>query len=185
MKNNASPHPIAPMTLDTFFMLIRDSLKQGTCSKLLMTKYRGEEKNLQRVVVRPIELKNEAALSFVYSFKDRDITKNFGLADGKEKIENLLGAQFRSAHLLTTAEETQLDISKKGRVAMHTRKLQKMESISSEHNREKKRFVDINRPYLTELGITDQQHRLIPSMSRKWKQINKSLLANLLEIART
>ena len=173
MKNNASPHPIAPMTLDTFFMLIRDSLKQGTCSKLLMTKYRGEEKNLQRVVVRPIELKNEAVLSFVYSFKDRDITKNFGLADGKEKIENLLGAQFRSAHLLTTAEETQLDISKKGRVAMHTRKLQKMESISSEHNREKKRFVDINRPYLTELGITDQQHRLIPSMSRKWKQINK------------
>ena len=57
MKNNASPHPIVPITLDTFFMLIRDSLKQGTCSKLLMTKYRGEEKNLQRVVVRPIELK--------------------------------------------------------------------------------------------------------------------------------
>ncbi|MGB5446592.1 MAG: SAM-dependent methyltransferase, partial [Psychromonas sp.] len=41
------------------------------------------------------------------------------------------------------------------------------------HDREKKRFVDINRPFLTQLGVTDKQHNLIPAMSRKWKQINK------------
>ena len=33
--------------------------------------------------------------------------------------------------------------------------------------------MDIERPFLTKLGVTDSQHNLIPAMSRKWKQINK------------
>jgi SAM-dependent methyltransferase len=33
--------------------------------------------------------------------------------------------------------------------------------------------VDLQRPYLTALGVTDAQQQLIPAMSRKWKQINK------------
>jgi SAM-dependent methyltransferase len=41
------------------------------------------------------------------------------------------------------------------------------------HDREKKRFLELNRPFLQDLGVTDQQGQLIPSMSRKWKQINK------------
>jgi SAM-dependent methyltransferase len=41
------------------------------------------------------------------------------------------------------------------------------------HDREKRRFLDPSRPFLTELGVTDAQHKLIPAMSRKWKQINK------------
>ena len=41
------------------------------------------------------------------------------------------------------------------------------------HNREKKRYIDINSSFLVELGVTDSQHNLIPAMSRKWKQINK------------
>ena len=41
------------------------------------------------------------------------------------------------------------------------------------HDRAKRRFVDIGRPWLVELGVTDAQGRLVPSMARKWKQINK------------
>ncbi len=173
MQNSNATNSKAPVSLEPFISLISDSLNQSTWDKLLLTKYRGKEQDLQRLVVRPIELKNEVALSFVYRYKDRDITKNFSPDDGIGKIETLLAADFRSAHLLTATEETQLDISKKGKVAIHTRKLAQTTTISSEHNREKKRFVDISRPYLTALGITDHQQRLIPAMSRKWKQINK------------
>jgi hypothetical protein len=181
--NSNATNSSATASLEAFVKLINESLIQNRWDKLLLTKYRGKEQDLQRLVVRPIELRNETALSFVSSYKDRDITKNFSLADGIKQIETLLGTEFKSAHLLTVIEETQLDISKKGKVAMHTRKLRQTATIFSEHNREKKRFVDISRPYLTALGITDLQQRLIPSMARKWKQVNKfiEVLSHALE----
>jgi SAM-dependent methyltransferase len=41
------------------------------------------------------------------------------------------------------------------------------------HDRDKRRPIDVNEPFLAALGVTDAQHRLIPAMARKWKQINK------------
>jgi hypothetical protein len=41
------------------------------------------------------------------------------------------------------------------------------------HDREKTRWVPVERPFLTALGVTDAQHQVIPAMSRKWKQINR------------
>ncbi|MCE6984633.1 methyltransferase, partial [Pseudomonas frederiksbergensis] len=44
---------------------------------------------------------------------------------------------------------------------------------AGEHDREKKRYLELSRPFLQDLGVTDKQQALIPAMSRKWKQINK------------
>jgi hypothetical protein len=44
---------------------------------------------------------------------------------------------------------------------------------STTHDREKQRWLEITRPFLTELGVTTAQHQLVPAMARKWKQINK------------
>ena len=41
------------------------------------------------------------------------------------------------------------------------------------HDREKQRYVEQSSPFLQPLGITDAQAQIIPSMARKWKQINK------------
>src|SRR5690606_26425431 len=41
------------------------------------------------------------------------------------------------------------------------------------HDRIKQRFVDQDSIFLQHLGITDQKAQIIPSMARKWKQINK------------
>lgn len=41
------------------------------------------------------------------------------------------------------------------------------------HDRVKQRFVDVNRRYLVDLGITLEDGRVVPAMARKWKQINK------------
>ena len=159
--------------LGKFLQLLTDSLEKAEFVKLLLSKYRGKEKDLQRLSIRSISLRDEAALSFVYSYKTRDITKNFTPDEGLVAIATLLTTEFKSAHLLSHLEETQLDISKKGKVSIHTHKIKHDATVSAEHNREKKRFVDMSRPFLTALGVTDQQRQLIPSMSRKWKQINK------------
>ena len=41
------------------------------------------------------------------------------------------------------------------------------------HNREKHRLLSLERPFLRALGVTDNRGHLIPSMARKWKQINR------------
>ena len=46
---------------------------------------------------------------------------------------------------------------------------------ASAHDRAKQRALSLATPFLAELGVTDAQHRLVPAMARKWRQINKFL----------
>ena len=160
-------------TLSQFMQLLNDSCNQGALTRLVLSKYCGDEPELARLVVRPVVLRGEQSLSFVYSYKTRDITKNHSRNEGLALLGTLLGNHFKSAHLFTTTEEAQLNFTKKGKAMLHRRATTAAVAASHEHNREKRRFVPLERPFLVELGVTDQQHQLIPSMSRKWKQINK------------
>lgn len=160
-------------SFDDFYQLLADSLAKNSLIKLLLSKYRGADKSLQRITIRPISLQNEPMLSFVYQHQTNHITKNLSYDEGLASIKLLLGSDFKSAHLATAQAEAQLEISKKGKVQISTHNVKQAVAAPLEHDREKKRFVDIERPFLTKLGVTDSQHNLIPAMSRKWKQINK------------
>ncbi|MGI2125882.1 class I SAM-dependent methyltransferase [Shewanella oncorhynchi] len=160
-------------SFDDFYQLLADSLAKNSLIKLLLSKYRGADKSLQRITIRPISLQNEPVLSFVYQHQTNHITKNLSYDEGLASIKLLLGSDFKSAHLATALAEVQLEISKKGKVQISTHNVKQAVAAPLEHDREKKRFVDIERPFLTKLGVTDSQHNLIPAMSRKWKQINK------------
>lgn len=160
-------------SFNDFYQLLADSLAKNSLIKLLLSKYRGADKSLQRITIRPISLQNEPMLSFVYQHQTNHITKNLSYDEGLTSIKLLLGSDFKSAHLATAEAEVQLEISKKGKVQISTHNVKQTVAAPLEHDREKKRFVDIERPFLTKLGVTDSQHNLIPAMSRKWKQINK------------
>ena len=166
--------------------LLASSHASGDWLRLVLAKPHGAEPGLQRVVVRPLRLRGQDCLSFVYSHATRDITKNLGLPEGLEHIQGLLGASFRNAHLHTPQGETQLVLSKKGKghVSAHasthgsthpsTPAPQHSASAApATHDREKQRWIDIDRPFLVALGVTNAQHQLVPAMARKWKQINK------------
>jgi SAM-dependent methyltransferase len=47
--------------------------------------------------------------------------------------------------------------------------------VSVAHDRQKRRRLDPGRPFLQALGITDARRAVLPSMSHKWKQINRFL----------
>jgi len=157
-----------------FLSLLDTSLSQDAFIKLVLAKYVGTEAELQRVIIKLTTIKELPHLSFVYRYKTRDITKNFPLVQGVEVIAGLLPESFKNAHLLSLNDEVQLEFSKKGKSTLFKGKSQQeREAPSIEHDREKKRFLELSRPFLTDLGVTNKQHELIPSMSRKWKQINK------------
>ena len=161
--------------LASFLALLSQHVDQTTLVKLVLSKNRGEDKSLIRITVRPILLKGQATLSFVYSYQTRDITKNFSPAQGIEQLEHLLLHDFKAANVFTVEQEIQLDISKKGKYSIRSKQLASPLTNPADltHNKQKQRYVELSRPYLSALGVTDKDHKLIPAMSRKWKQINK------------
>ena len=164
----------APDARAQFLALLATSLHQHTFIKLVLARHVGAEVDLQRVTAKPLTIKGQASLSFVYRYKTRDITRNLALDEALTLIGELLPASFRNAHLLSLNDEVQLEFTKKGKPMLHRNAVQQArEMVTGEHDREKKRYLELSRPFLHDLGVTDKQQALIPAMSRKWKQINK------------
>ncbi|WP_434558267.1 SAM-dependent methyltransferase [Pseudomonas sp. Z5-35] len=174
MSATATPVRPAPDHHAQFIELLQTSLEQNAFIKLVLAKYCGDEADLQRLIIKQLMVKDQPCLSFVYRYKTRDITKNFALAEGVQTVAALLPASFKNAHLLAVTDEAQLEYSKKGKSSLFKSKPQQLREVpSAGHNREKNRFLDLSRPFLADLGVTNHKHELIPAMSRKWKQINK------------
>ena len=113
-------------------------------------------------------------LSFVATYPTRDVTTNLTLDEGLATIDAWFGRRYVHAHLFTTTEEIEVRVSRKGRYGLTRRRVAHSPAQAVQpHDRAKRRPVDIARPYLVDLGVTDGQGRLIPAMARKWKQINK------------
>ncbi|MDD0844849.1 class I SAM-dependent methyltransferase [Pseudomonas sp. Gutcm_11s] len=158
---------------DEFLALLETSVVQNTLVKLLLSKYQGEEAELQRLTIRPVTVKGQACLSFVSTYKTRDLTKNLPVAEALAHIASLLPAAFKNAHLLSLTEDVQLTFGKKEKARLFVGKAVEREAPAAGHDREKKRFLELSRPFLTDLGVTTAKHELVPAMARKWKQINK------------
>jgi hypothetical protein len=165
-----------------FITLFEQALAAGSFVKLVLGKPRAAAGDLVRVSARSVLLKGEAVVSFVHTHKTRDITKNLAAIDAVQQARELIATTFSHAHLFTTTQEVQLMISKKGRQTLMRGKAS-ASAAPAAHDREKHRFLDLDRAFLTELGVTNEQHQLVPAMARKWKQINKfiEVLANALE----
>jgi SAM-dependent methyltransferase len=158
--------------LATFASLLDNAIAQGTFAKLVLAKPGAAAGDLVRVTVRPVTLKGATQLSFVHTHPTRDITKNLDPAEGVQRVRALMDGAFGHAHLFTATEEIQLLVSKKGKRTLLRGKASHSATPAA-HDREKHRFLDLDRAFLAELGVTDAQHRLVPAMARKWKQINK------------
>ncbi len=178
--------PVDDPQIERFMRLLAQAQTAGAPLHLVLANHHGSEPQLQRVLVRPVELRGEPHWSFVYRYQTKDITKNLSVPEGLATVRALAGSEFRNVHLHLPAEEVQLAFSKKGKASVRVGKVSNAKPVDDSssarppqavqgqgHNREKHRFLDLSRPFLTELGVTDAQGQLVPAMSRKWKQINK------------
>lgn len=172
----APPTPESPDPTQRFIAHLTASLADGAFVKLLFGRYRGSARpDLRSVAVRRLALRGTDGLSFVYHHATRDVTVNLALAEALDVVRNALLPEFAHAHLLTARQDVQLAVGKKGQPLLRVGKTAAETPAvpAPAHDREKHRFLDLSRPFLAELGVTDADQRLIPAMSRKWKQINK------------
>ncbi|MCI3879194.1 MULTISPECIES: class I SAM-dependent methyltransferase [Acinetobacter] len=155
-----------------FFLDIQQSIENKSFDRLVLSQYKGEMAQLEKMTFRVIELQGQATLSCLYHYTTQDMTKNYAIDDGLEKIAGLLKLS-KQANLFTSDQDVQLKKNKKKAMLNTQKKQASTIKVEQQHDREKQRYVQQQSPFLKHLGITDEKGQIIPSMARKWKQINK------------
>jgi len=112
---------MADADIKGFFAALDESLAGDRFVKLTLAKPRARGDGPKNVYVRPVTLKGGGRLSFLYRYRTRDETKNYAPDEGARRLREMLGSEFLSGHLFTTAEDLRLDFNRKGesRLARH------------------------------------------------------------------
>ena len=76
-------------TLEDFHSLLSASFDNNKVVKLLLSKYRGEDKTLNRVTIRPITLQGETVQSFVYEHQTNHIHSQESQQPSQKRIEGI------------------------------------------------------------------------------------------------
>ena len=148
-------------------------LQDGSFVKLTLGKPRGPDTTLRHVFVRAIELGGQRQFSFVWHHDRRDVTKNHPAAAATALIARLVGSEFFSAHLFTTARTIQLEYNKKGAPRL-THGKPVVEIPDTAHDREKSRLLPAaSQPWLHALGVTTATGAVREGMADKHRQIHK------------
>jgi SAM-dependent methyltransferase len=131
-----------------------------------------------RVVVRPVLLRSGRHLQVSYFDEKRDITKNYAGDAIPQLLDELLDLPFSHFTLQTTERDTQVRISKKGKVFLQdTNKGQKRSLPSLEHDRQKDVLLSVENAgaFLSAIGMLTPEGRIKSSGRRKYRQINEFL----------
>lgn len=158
---------------EEFLFSIRQSLNDSTFVKLSLGNYKGSEEQLKNIYLKRILIKNEEKLSFTYRYKTRDIVKNYAVNEGIDKIQESISGGFFVATLFTTAFDLAFENLHNKKYILRKNPATNLTLPSAEHDRNKNRLISANeKPYLTELKITDENGRVLANSQDKYKQIN-------------
>lgn len=169
-------------TIDKFIDELKKALSDKTFVKLTLSNYKGEDKHLQKISIRSVEIKKGTRLLFQYQRETNDIVKNFEYSESVETVKSYLINGFRSAHLFTVEHDIQLTVGKRNS-RMTIGKPTKAQDKSATHDRLKNYRIDPSAYYLRSLGITTDKGEIKASQQDKWRQINKfvEILEGLIE----
>ncbi len=160
-----------------FLKSLENALGYGSFVRLSLGGYKGAEPDLKKIAVRPVTIKREDKLSFTYSYKTRDIVKNYDYAESKKRIADFLSSGFGAATLFTTAYDLSYPSMKKEKPANTAAPVK-------DHDRAKNRIVETKgKSYLHALKITDAKGDVFKNAQDKYRQIDKyvEILSGLLK----
>jgi SAM-dependent methyltransferase len=159
-----------PSGREQFMGIVRDAVVGGSLVKLTLGKAAGADSTLRNVFVRPVLLKSGPRLAFVWRHSTKDVTKNFGAQEALRLLESLIGAEFLDAHLFTTTESAQLETDH-GKERLSLRPADRAHAVPSGNDREKRRAIPADAPWLRALGVTGTHGRPVAPMADKFRQI--------------
>jgi SAM-dependent methyltransferase len=160
--------------LNEFQKELLSSITNKTFLKLSMGNYKGEEKELKNVYVRPVEIKRQDKLSFTYRYQTRDIVKNYLPEEGVDLLLGYLNAGFRIATLFTPDFDIVVQQNQDNNYRLSKNPPALNKAVGSSHDKVKARILQpAGKNYLYELKITDIEGKVFKNSQDKFKQINQ------------
>ena len=153
-------------------------IKNNNLSKITFSNIRNKELELDKVIAKLVNIKNNINIQFEYRYKRIIKHENIITADA-DKIKIMLEELFSLAKdisVITSDGIINIKISKKFKVSINKKKTEK-KNISFEHNTSKEYFLDEKQKYdfLIELGIQNKEGKILKARFNKFRQINKYL----------
>lgn len=138
---------------------------------------RGAALDWERLTVRPVMVRGRQHLQFSYYDAQRHITRNHTGADAAAQVQAALELPFRNFHVVTSEQEIQVNLSKKGRPVVSVRPAAAPAAPDLAHDRTKQRILAEGAPlpYLQALGVMTAEGRVRAAQRAKFAQINEFL----------
>ncbi len=130
-----------------------------------------------RVVVRPVELRGGRFLQFAYYDARQSHTHNATSDEASARLDDVLAIGFSAVHLDSDTGETDVRVTKKGKVLIGRRAAVGAAPADASHNRIKDVPLPEGRAdhLLETLGIMTADGRVRPTMRAKFAQVNEFL----------
>lgn len=167
-----------------FMTKTTESLKDGTFVRLVLSGPLQPGDGVERVTVRRVQLRSGPNLGLTFKRRTNDVVKNFPEGQGLEWLEEQLQGVWKTILLGTTQKDWQLHFPRKGQPQLVSHKPAVAEAPSGKHDRDRVRILDASaNDWLAALGVTDDTGKVLPSMTDKYRQINRYLeiLSHLLD----
>lgn len=153
-------------------------IANNNINKITFSNIRNKELELDKVIGKLVNIKNNINLQLEYRYKRIIQHTNLVTADSKS-IQKTIVDLFELAkdiNVVTIDENINIKVSKKFKISVN-RKKTTSKVISFDHNKKKEYFLDEKQkyPFLVELGIQNKDGKVVKSMYNKFKQINKYL----------
>ena len=153
-------------------------IANNNINKITFSNIRNRELELDKVIGKLVNIKNNINLQLEYRYK-RIIKHTNLVTTDSESIEKAIVELFELAkdiNVVTIDENINIKVSKKFKISVN-RKKTTSKVISFDHDKKKEYFLDEKQkyPFLVELGIQNKDGKVVKSKYNKFKQINKYL----------
>lgn len=157
--------------------LIHDIIGESTLITATLSQLRKREGiSFTKVQIKPVELKKKVHYQLAYVHPNKVVHQNLTAAEAEQTIIELFEQTFRQALICTPEADYQILISKKYKVSILTKSPTKT-TADLAHNRKKQYVLEEGEPvpFLVELGIMNEQGKVLARKYDKFKQINRFL----------
>ncbi|GAB6992438.1 class I SAM-dependent methyltransferase [Paenibacillus pini] len=129
-----------------------------------------------KVQIKPVEIKKQLQYQFAYYYSNKVVHENISPVQAEITLNELFQNTFRQAVICTPEADYQILISKKYKVSILTKTATKT-AADLAHNRKKQYVLEEGQPipFLVELGIMNEDGKVLTRKYDKFRQINRFL----------
>lgn len=135
---------------------------------------------ISKLKVRPVLLKGDIWYQVTATAGPKELHKNYQKEELVPYLCQQMEENFKQLQLESGRCQGSVLVSKKGKVTIRSKKLEKQEAVSMRplsHNRKKQYLLEEGKPvpFLIELGVMNQEGKVLAAKYDKFRQLNRFL----------